>query len=60
MHMSKFFKGVAAEWTHINWPTRQETIIATVVVIAVSLVVAYYLGLLDWVFTLGLEQVISR
>ena len=35
----------------VKWPTRQETINYTIVVIAVSLAVAAFLGALDFIFT---------
>lgn len=38
------------EFKRVNWPTRQETIKMTVMVIALSLMVAIFLGLLDTLF----------
>ena len=34
----------------VNWPTRQETMRFTIIVIALSLAVAVFLGALDFVF----------
>ena len=36
---------------HVSWPSRRLTAVYTVVVILVSLAVAVYLGLLDYIFT---------
>lgn len=36
----------------VNWPTKDETLRYTLVVVAVSLVVAVFLGGLDFVFTI--------
>ncbi len=41
---------------HVSWPTRTQTIIYTIVVIAVSLGVAVYLGVWDYV----LSQLVIR
>ncbi len=50
-----YIKEVIAEAHHVTWPTRKQTILFTVAVLIVSLIVAYYLGLLDFLFSKGLE-----
>ena len=42
----------------VNWPTRQETIRYTLIVVVVSLVVAGFLGGLDLIFLRLLNQFI--
>ncbi|MHB8836564.1 MAG: preprotein translocase subunit SecE [Candidatus Methylomirabilia bacterium] len=42
-----FFKEVSVELKKVSWPTRQQTVNATVVVIVVSFVVAFFLGIVD-------------
>jgi len=59
MKITSFFKAVAAEWTHIKWPTQREVAIYVVVVILVSFVIAYYLGFLDIVFGKLLTLIIA-
>jgi preprotein translocase SecE subunit len=52
--MSRFgnyIKDTRAEMAHVNWPSRQETIRFTALVIGVSLGVALLLGLCDFVFS---------
>jgi len=46
----KFFKLVAAEMKKVIWPNRNTTALYTLIVIIVSLFVAYYLGLFDFIF----------
>ncbi len=46
-----FLKEVKVELKKVNWPTRQETINYTLIVIGVSLAVAIFLGGLDFIFT---------
>jgi len=41
--------------THVKWPTRKTTTYFSIVVIAVSLLTALYLGLLDVVFSKVIE-----
>jgi len=43
----QFIKEVIAELKKVTWPTRQETIKLTVVVIAISLIVSIFIGGLD-------------
>ncbi len=46
------------ELKRVNWPTRQETMQLTLVVISFSLAVAVFLGLLDIGFSRGLGALI--
>ena len=46
----KFLKQVKAEMTKVVWPSRNKTVFYTIIVIAVSLFVAYYMALFDFVF----------
>ena len=49
--MIQYLKDVRAELRHVSWPTRQQTIISTIVVILISLAAAVYLGLFDYLFS---------
>jgi len=42
-----FFQEVSVELKKVSWPTRQQTLNATAVVIAVSFIVAFFLGMVD-------------
>jgi preprotein translocase subunit SecE len=46
----QFFKEVVSELKKVTWPTRDETIKLTVVVIAISVVTALFIGGLDAFF----------
>lgn len=56
--MWDYFRDVRAEMKHVSWPSRRLVVAYTLVVVAVSLVVAVYLGLLDYIFRIGIEQII--
>ena len=45
--IQEFFQEVSVELKKVSWPTRQQTLNATVVVIAVSFIVAFFLGIVD-------------
>ncbi len=49
-NIGQFFKEVRAEMTKVVWPTQRQLIVYTLVVIAVSLILAAFLGALDFGF----------
>ncbi|MFA5773609.1 MAG: preprotein translocase subunit SecE [Candidatus Paceibacterota bacterium] len=55
-----YIKEVIVEAKHVTWPTRKQTIFFTVAVLAVSIIIAYYLGLLDLLFSNGLKFLLTR
>jgi len=53
-----FLKEVKLEIKKVNWPTRQQTIKYTLIVIGISAGVAAFLGTLDFIFTALLNKLI--
>jgi len=51
-----FLKEVHLEMKKVNWPTRQETIKKTLIVIGISVAVAAFLGALDFIFVTILNK----
>ncbi len=56
--LSNYIMESVAELKKVSWPTPKETRNYTLLVIGVSLAVAFFLGALDLVFTYGLEKLI--
>ncbi len=56
---TQYLKDTRAELRHVAWPTQTQTIVYTVLVALISIGVALYLGLFDYVFTSGLARVIE-
>ncbi|MEK7503738.1 MAG: preprotein translocase subunit SecE [Patescibacteria group bacterium] len=56
--ISTFFKEVKLEVKKVNWPTRRQTIRYTLIVLGISLLIAVFLGGLDFLFTILLEKFI--
>lgn len=56
--VKEYLKEVIAESKNVTWPTRKQTIYATIAVLAISAFVAYYLGLFDFLFSRGLEKLL--
>jgi preprotein translocase subunit SecE len=57
MSLSNYIKDTKAEMRHVNWPTREQTINYTILVIAISIFVALFLGLFDSIFVYLLKLV---
>ena len=55
----QYLKDTQNELHHVAWPTREQTIIYTILVIAISFGVSVYLGLADFLFTSGLTRAVS-
>jgi preprotein translocase subunit SecE len=44
----EFFREVKAELQKVTFPTRQETVSSTVVVLVLTIIIAAFLGFSDW------------
>jgi preprotein translocase subunit SecE len=53
--VQQFFREVAGEFRRVTWPSRAEVARSTVVVLAVVIVLAVYLGAVD----VGLSKVVE-
>lgn len=57
--IKKFFGEARQELRHINWPTRKESVRLTAVVIGISLGLAIFLGLFDFIFASVVRKLVS-
>jgi preprotein translocase subunit SecE len=48
---TRFLKDVKLELTKVSWPSREDVRGATIVVIIVVLIIAFFIGLIDFVIT---------
>ena len=53
-----YLKGVGQELSHVRWPSRRLAIAYTVLIIAVSLILSFYTGALDALFTSVINSLI--
>lgn len=58
--INNYIKESIIELKKVTWPTKKETYRYTFMVIGLSLLVAIFLGALDFVFNLGLETLITK
>ncbi len=55
--VAKFLKEVNAELHKVTWPTKDELIGSTIVVIVVSIIVAVFIGVVDRVLTVLVQAI---
>lgn len=55
----QYIKDSKTELKKVTWPTKKQTVNHTILVIGFSLAVATFLGILDFVFDLGLKELIQ-
>lgn len=58
--LSNYVKESVAEMKKVTWPTKKETYNYTLLVIGISIGVAIFLGILDYIFTIGFEFFITK
>ncbi|PIV00345.1 preprotein translocase subunit SecE [Candidatus Shapirobacteria bacterium CG03_land_8_20_14_0_80_39_12] len=56
----KFFGEVKAELLKVTWPSKNEVIRLTAIVIIISLIVGAFLGGLDFIFTKSIEFILKK
>lgn len=56
---SAYLKDAYAEIKNITWPSKQEVKQHTILVIAISVAVAFFLGLCDYVLSIVVQQLIT-
>jgi preprotein translocase SecE subunit len=58
--IGQYLKDTQMELRHVAWPTRTQTVVYTVLVAALSVLVAAYLGIFDFFFTTGLTNAVAN
>ena len=58
--LTQYIKDSKTELKKVTWPTREETIKHTLLVIAFSLAVAVFLGIADYIFSTIFENFILK
>ena len=54
----RYFRETRGELRKVTWPTRQESQRLTAIVLGVTAVMALFLGLLDLIFSSGIESLV--
>ncbi|HEY4478336.1 MAG TPA: preprotein translocase subunit SecE [Candidatus Paceibacterota bacterium] len=51
MKITEYIKETKGEMAHVSWPSRKQAISYAVLVIAVSIIVSFFLGVFDFIFS---------
>ncbi len=54
--MGEFFREVTAELKKVSWPSREETVASTGIVLLVTVIVAFYLGFIDVIISSAIRR----
>ena len=54
----QFFREVRVEIKKVTWPTRKETLASTVVVLVTTFIIGAFLGVMDFLLSAGVEQIL--
>lgn len=58
--ITSYIKESIAEMKKVTWPSKKETRNYTILVIGISIGVALFLGLLDYIFTTSFQLIINK
>lgn len=58
MALVGYLKASKEELRKVSWPNREKIVQSTITVIIVSVVFALFLGLVDYLLSLGLESIL--
>jgi preprotein translocase subunit SecE len=58
MSLITYLKDTQGELKHVSWPTRNQTIAFSVVVVLISIFISFFLGFFDYLFKITLEKFI--
>jgi preprotein translocase subunit SecE len=58
--IATYIRESIAEMKKVTWPTKKETYNYTLLVIGISLGIAIFLGILDYIFAEGFQFIINR
>lgn len=51
MSIISYIKETKGEMSHVNWPTKRQSVVFSLVVIIISVLTAFFLGLFDFIFS---------
>ena len=60
MKLIKYFNDTASEMKQVSWPTQRQATFYTLLVVAISALVALYIGAFDYLFSEAVKFITSR
>lgn len=59
MSLSQYLRDTRGELRHVSWPTKKQTAIFTALVALISILMAMYLGVFDYLFSEALNRALE-
>jgi len=59
-NFSNYISDTAAEMKQVTWPTQKQAMLYTFLVIGISAIVSVFLGAFDYVFSQGINFIVTR
>jgi preprotein translocase subunit SecE len=59
-NLMKYFSDTAAELKQVTWPTQNQAMLYTALVIAISILVALFVGAFDYIFNQGISLLVNN
>ena len=57
--IKEYLEETKTELKHVIWPSKNQTLYYTLAVVVLSVVIAYYLGIFDFIFSQVLQKIIG-
>jgi preprotein translocase SecE subunit len=58
--LTKYFKDTLAEMKQVKWPTQNQAMIYTALIIFVCTIIALFVSFFDFIFTSGIDFIVNR
>jgi len=58
--LNQYFRDTYHELRQVKWPTQNQALVYTLLVIAISLFVGLFVGLFDYIFSSGIDFIVNR
>jgi preprotein translocase subunit SecE len=59
-NLTKYFRDTAFELKQVTWPTQRQALLYTALVIAISIIVALFVGAFDFLFSQGVSFLVNN
>lgn len=59
-NLTKYFRDTAAELKQVSWPTQQQAMFYTVLVVVISVLVSLFTGAFDYLFSQGVSAIVNN
>ena len=57
--MKSYIKSSLEEFTKITWPTKNQAVKLTIIVLIFCVIVAFFMGIIDYVFDIGYKYLLN-